>query len=64
MRVPDERLEQRTTGLKLTPITSRGNGDDERPRVDEDVSERGVPSGWPTAIILIDVESVTSDDVF
>lgn len=63
-RVPDKSSDQGVNKQELTPIASRGKSDDKGPRVDENVSKGGIPGGWPAAVVLIDVEPMTRDDVF
>ena len=49
---------------KLTPIASRDKSDDKGPRINKDVSEGGVPGGCTTAVVLVDIEPMTRDNVF
>lgn len=46
------------------PITSRDECDEERPRVDENESERGVVGRSSASVVLENVESMGSSDVF
>ena len=52
------------SGWELTPIGSRNKSDDHRPRPDENVSNGGVMGGFSTAVVLVDVKSVTSNNKF
>ena len=50
--------------MKLTPINGRDNRNDERPRPNENIGKRSVPGGWSTAEVLVDIEPVTSNNIF
>ena len=50
--------------MKLTPVSSRDNRNDEGPRPNENIGEVSVPGGRSTAKVLVDVEPVTSNNIF
>ena len=50
--------------FELTPISSRDNSDDHRPRPNENVSKGGANSGLVTAVVLNDVGPVTCNNEF
>ena len=64
VKATDKHLEQGKNGRKLTPVVGRNERDGEGPRVNENVSRRGVPGGRRTAVVLVDVESMARDNVF
>lgn len=49
--------------MKLTPVASRDDGYDERPRIDENKSKRCVPGGISTTEVLVDVEPMAGNNV-
>ena len=63
-RVPNERLKLPKSRQRLTSIASRNKADNYGPRPDENVSEMRVPGRRGTTEVLVDVESVASNNIF
>ena len=63
-QVPDERLKSQYDWWKLTPIASRDNCNDKRPRENESVCKRSVRDGECTSEVLDYREPLTGDNVY
>ena len=63
-QVPDERLKSQYGRWKLTPIASRDNPNDKRPRKNENVCKRSDWNAPYASVVLDDLEPVTRDNVF
>ena len=64
-QVSDERLKKSQYGWwKLTPIASRDNCNDKRPRINENERKRSDYQAGCTSDVLGDQEPVTGDNVF